>query len=710
MLLVFAGSISAAVKDTPYLQESSVKFQNSAELAGAKFRKLEIDRDGVVYVLTDKGVARLFESTLALDRSFRPLAGKVAADIQIHEGNLWYLFEDSLLSNGAAGTPLIPLPKGPHDGFAIADASTALVSSGGSILRVFQKKLTPIQGIPADFLHEFVPIRNEFFVASGKGVYRVFGTQAKLFYQSPAPVTCMVVRGTELIVGTTQGYIGVNANDAKVITPMQDRLPSVELTSLTVEPTGELWVGSKHGAFRISKSGQISYYASKRWLEDDDVVDARRSPDGHGYVLTRSGLARIRFEPMTLEQKAAYFDRKVRQRHNRYGFAAELRLARPGDISSAEMIDTDNDGTWSNYYMASQAFRYAVTGDAEARTNAWRTFEAMERLEKLPELKGFPARTFERTGFKVSDPDRWRPSSDTGWEWKGHTSSDEIAAHTFGCATMFELVARSPGERDRVSRFYEKIVKHILDHNLQLVDVDGKPTLWGRWNPEYVNHYPASIIDRRLNSAELISSLQLAYKMTTKELYKRKAYELMDKHGYLTNILNSVTNIALTPGFIHEGNDMGNEWNHSDDLLSFVTYWVLHRFAFTEDLRLHYVRAIEDHWEMEKLERNPLWNFVYASTGARDYDPDGAVWTLRKFPLDLITWSVSNSHRLDITKLPPNFRKQELKELLSPAERQITRWNTQPFILDGGDGGRTEFAGDEYLLPYWMGRYLKIIR
>jgi hypothetical protein len=31
-------------------------------------------------------------------------------------------------------------------------------------------------------------------------------------------------------------------------------------------------------------------------------------------------------------------------------------------------------------------------------------------------------------------------------------------------------------------------------------------------------------------------------------------------------------------------------------------------------------------------------------------------------------------------------------------------------MLDGGDGGYSELAGDEYLLPYWMARYLKVIQ
>ena len=709
-LCLGAFSAIAAVKDAPYLQDSSVKMQLSPELIGARLQRMVIDRDGVVFVLTDKGVARLFDNTLALDKSFRPLAALKPKDLLEYQGDAYYLFDDHYLSNGSAGEPYTKLPSAPYESLALAEQNTALLLSQGKLLRWFQGKGTTVEGIPGNILPRFQAYRNEFFVASGVDIYRVFGVKAKLFAKAPHAITCMAVRGVELLVGTTNGYLGINVNDGKTNTLLQAKLPGPNLTSLYYDGIADIWAGSDRGVFKINKTGQISYYASRRWLENDRVVHAERSPDGDVYVLTPTGLNRIHFAPMTLAEKAALFDKKIRQRHNRYGFAAELRLARPGDITSAEMIDTDNDGTWSNYYMASQAFRFGVTAESEARTNAWRTFQAMERLEKLPELKGFPARTFERTGFKVSDPDRWRSSKDPEWEWKGHTSSDEIAAHTFGCAVMYEIAARNPTEKDRIAHFYEKIVTHILQHNWYLVDSDGKPTLWGRWHPDYVNWFPETIGDRRLNSAEILASLQLAYKMTGKDLYKRKAYELIDKYGYLTNVLISATNTAPTEGFIHEGVNMGDQWNHSDDLLSFITYWVLHRTAFSEDLRKQYVDTIREHWEIERYERNPLWNFIYATTAPRDYDPEGAIWTLRKFPLDLISWDVKNSHRQDITKLPKNFRGSQLKELLPPSERAITRWNSHPFVLDAGDGGRTELAGDEFLLPYWMGRFLKIIR
>ena len=39
-----------------------------------------------------------------------------------------------------------------------------------------------------------------------------------------------------------------------------------------------------------------------------------------------------------------------------------------------------------------------------------------------------------------------------------------------------------------------------------------------------------------------------------------------------------------------------------------------------------------------------------------------------------------------------------------------TKVNANRFALDGGDNGREEnSAGDIWLLPYWMGRYLGVI-
>jgi hypothetical protein len=698
-----------AVPDTPFRQPVSVRFVPAPELASATYRRLQVNRDGIPYLLTDRGVARPFDHRVALDRSFRPLAGRVARDLVNDAGNLFYLFDDSFLCNDLAGKYFLPLPPGQYRSAALLADGTGLLASPTNLLLVAgnQWKSLPF-AVPRDTERLYAQ-SNQFFILAGNSIFRLAGPTAPELFHRGENLTALAFRGPELFVGTRQGYYVLDVASAKLTLVRQDRLPALDITCL-LPTTNGLWAGTTQGVFFQTGSRWFRYYASKRWLPDDRVVDLALTPEGELYVLTAAGLARIDAPLTTLAQKADHYERKIRQRHIRYGFCSELRLLQPGDIASAEMIDTDNDGTWTSLYLASQAFRFGATGDETARARAWETFETLERLQAIHGLEGFPARSFERAGFRVSDPDRWRPALERHWDWKGHTSSDEVTAHTFAYAVLYEVATRTARERDRIAAAYDRILAHILRNNLQLVDADGLPTLWGRWNPEYVNHFPPSIADRRLNSTEIVAFLQFGHRITGKDLYKQAALDLLRNHAYLQNITNTMAAIRHTPGFVVQGHDMGDEWNHSDDQLAFLAYWPLYRYAFDDTLRHVYAAAIRDHWELEKTERNPLWNFVYSVTNPAQFDPQGALWTLQCFPIDLVSWTVRNAHRRDITLLPANFRRQVTAELLPADERPVMRWSGNPFLPDGGNDGHTEFAGEEFLLPYWMGRYLRIIQ
>ncbi len=710
LLCVFAHCFrpsAAGFPDAPLPQPVSRQFRTHADLSQASFKRVMLDREDRVYVLTDRGVARLVSQQLVLDRSYRPLVGKVAHDIAIARGQLFYLFDDEFLCNAFAGQLVATLPNSSFRRFAVGPDFTALLAGPTNVSLFREPKFLPLDMPGSIGIERVYAGLDGFYTLGSDTIRRLRQEQLQIFHQGSG-LSALAFRTNQVLVGTRNGYYGLNPVTGRRSLPIQDRLPWNEITSLTVATNG-IWAGTSRGVFLHAGAGMFRYFASRRWLDNDHVVDTALDSKGNLYALTRSGLNLIEFPRMTLADKAAYYDRKIRTRHMRYGFCSELRLRAPGDPASAEMIDTDNDGTWSSYYLASQAFRYGATRDAVARENAWETFATLERLQAINAMDGFPARTFERTGFKVSDPERWRAAPDARWEWKGHTSSDEITAQTFAYAALYEAAAVDADERQRIASAYDRMLGHIVRNGYYLVDSDGEPTLWGRWHPNYVNAYPPSVVDRRLNSAELVSFLQFGHRITGQDLYREQAFTLMRKHGYLENITNSMAQIRATPGVVYEGHDMGSEWNHSDDLLAFVNYWTLYRYAFNDHLRGLYAKAIEDHWRLERIERNPIWSFVFAMTGVEEYDIHGAIWTLRGYPLDLVTWDVRNSHRLDLTRLAPNFRRQEVRSLLPPQERPLMRWNGNPFVLDGGNGGRTELAGDEFLLPYWMGRYLRLI-
>jgi hypothetical protein len=75
--------------------------------------------------------------------------------------------------------------------------------------------------------------------------------------------------------------------------------------------------------------------------------------------------------------------------------------------------------------------------------------------------------------------------------------------------------------------------------------------------------------------------------------------------------------------------------------------------------------------------------------------------------MDLIDWTVINSKRRDIEwePAPDRFGHRQAKTLLPPDELPARKWNSNPFDIDGGNGGRGEDDGAAFLLPYWLGRY-----
>jgi hypothetical protein len=169
--------------------------------------------------------------------------------------------------------------------------------------------------------------------------------------------------------------------------------------------------------------------------------------------------------------------------------------------------------------------------------------------------------------------------------------------------------------------------------------------------------------------------------------------------------------IAPAPADADElSKELSDGWNHSDDEMYFLGYWGLYRYALNDKLKTDFRKAIIDHWEIERPEKEGAWDIFTAMTGASKFDLPEAVWYLQQHPLDLINWSVVNSKRKDIEHIPANFRNQTIREVLPPQELPINRHNSNRFQLDGGSGTEEYSAGDIWLLPYWMGRYLGVIK
>ena len=703
-----SAGISQPAPDKPWFQPVSVQYNLQPELTGAKLSKLVVDYNDIVYALSDKGLLRLSGMQLVRDTRYTPLADEIPVDIFTQEGtgHLFYLFNNRVLTNGYAGVPYYEIPANRFSLLAVSESGDVLLAGAGVATLIHDGRMQNLEEAPPEPRRLFIN-EGKFYVQAANGIYTLKGNRFQLLHAADN-ITGISFGPTQIFLGTPDGYYSIDRVSGSELGELQIHNPANSIRSLLYLKK-KLWAGTANGLFMRDITGRFRYFASRRWLKEDDVSALAADSKGNIYALTASGISKIEFRLMTLHDKAEFFQNRIRQSHIRYGLISEVSFTKPGDPSTARMVDTDNDGLWTAFYLGSQAFRYAVTKEKTAKRYAWEAFEAYERLVSINPLHGFSARTFERKGFKNSDPSVWHVSPDTSWEWKGTTSSDEFVGYIWIASLINEFVAETPSEHRRVADYMDRILTHLLEHNYCFIDANGKPTLWGRWDPDYINHIPATVGDRKLGSVIIIAGLQLGYSLTGKEIYKEAAYKLMYQSGYLENMMTSYSKIGRTAGVFHMGIDIGSgSWNHSDDEMAFLTYRVLYRYAFTPELRKKYAWIIHDHWQIEKPERNAVWNLVSLETGG-SFDKSSTLWHLRGFPLDLVSWTIRNSQRKDLEFLPENFREQSTKELIPPDEAPLHRHNANAFQLDGGNGGRNALAGDEFLLPYWMARYLKVI-
>lgn len=527
-------------------------------------------------------------------------------------------------------------------------------------------------------------------------------------------------------------------------------LPVPGITSMAAGPDGDMWLGTSRGAVRLHDGG-VEYRQGRRWLPGDQITATDVDASGRAWFATPAGVGGIDARRTTLADKATAYEDAIAKHHRRtpYGYVVEAHLARPGDPASAVTTDNDNDGLWTAMYGAGECFAYAATGRETARTRARRAFEALRFLSIVTQggqhapPPGFPARSISPTSgpdpntrdnptrdrarqatidakWKVLDP-RWPVSADRQWYWKTDTSSDELDGHYFFYALYHDLVAQDAAEQQEVAEVVRAMTDHLLAHDYALVDHDGTPTRWGVFGPTAINHDRTWHEERGLNSLSMLTYLRIAEHVTGDDRYAQAARVLIDTHGYAMNLLHPKSSLGVGGG------------NQSDDEMAFMNYYHLLQYEQDPEVRQAVAQSLHTYWQLERPERNPFFNLVAAiglegatfrdAFGTEDLSLAREAWledtldSLRRFPVDLVDWGLSNSHRLDVRPLPDHVRPGSSGrhgvgldgKVLPVDERMVFHWNVDPYQFDYPGTGARLADGTSFLLPYYMALYHRVI-
>ena len=496
------------------------------------------------------------------------------------------------------------------------------------------------------------------------------------------------------------------------------------------------------------KGDEFDFLTSPRWLttinSNEPVLSIDISNDGNIILAsTKYGISVIEKITWTLEDKANYYQTEVIPRHFRpvTNLISSLNLQTFGDINSAMNNEPDdNHGLWTAQYLATQSFRYKVTGDENAYKEAMKALSTLEVLMNVTGTKGFPARTMTENGkYKTNSHWGWNESpTREGWWFIANTSSDEITGHVFGYSIFLDHAAKNENDRNRALYLLESIVLRIINDGFVLKDITGLTTHWGVWAPKDLNGEFGWSDERGLNSLQMLSYLFAALKHSTnqknKDIYTNALLELLNEENhYHINILNQKITAP-------------SEINFSDNELSFKPYYVISNacgygiFSTKNDRNEmgadnnnnnivvqkdeicqmflpYYENSLERAFRILKKEKCPEYSFIYnasrksvKSTSSTSFSSTSSKWiadafhTLETYPIDLIIWPVNNNGRLD---LPIDVAHQPYINrslvLIPRHQSAALRWSFNPFVFIAGDGAQEEDP-TFWLLSYWMGR------
>ena len=680
------------IVDEVYLQEVSSRIETERSLLAVAVL------DGTAYVGDNRGVYRVEKGKLIS-------AGGPRSEIRrlrVLDGVLWAVGPKGLWR--CAEGSWTQAASGPYVDVCLHLGQVAAASEQ-RVYRVGKDGLEPIDGNRALFpilgiasYSETIYVRHAdrlAFLHDGQFDYDNVRDWGRL---PRASVTRDILAlGSRLLVPTDKGLSILRGMTIDTLTGA-DGLCYEDTTCVAEGFANDYWVGTMRGAIR-AVDGDFHYFGCDRWIPHEKV-NAIACGDNVAYIATDGGLGIISYEPYTLQKKAAWYKRWI----------DEWGMRRLGFISTLDRTDdgryirflSDNDVGWLCHYLDALCFEYAVTRDPAVRDEAIDVFKTVKWSEEVTPIDGFPARAIYAVGEEANlaatgsagRPSEWNLTDDGLWKWKGDTSSDEIAAQFYTMSIFYELVAQEQDDiKALVKEHIQRMTDHIIDNGWVLRDLDGLPTVWARWEPEFI-YSPYHTDERGLNSAQALNIIAAAQRIVGDTDKYRRAKQQLFEWGYPENVLR--TKIVFP------------YYTHFDDRLAFLGYFPLLNYETDPRLRAMYMRSLQRSWEIKRFENQAWFNFVYGALTGNDCQNAEAVQHLRDYPLEAINYRFTNSHRHDL-HVPEGYRNYVTDtRAMGPREQGVRRWDRDPLELDGG-GDYSILDPSSYLDAYWMARYYGFI-
>ncbi len=467
----------------------------------------------------------------------------------------------------------------------------------------------------------------------------------------------------------------------------------------------------------------------------------------------------------TLAGKAAYYDALAVRLH----LHPDLRWV-AGVVLEAGAAETDatwqnverwssgeNDGLWSSLYLASQAYRWAVTEDPAALETIRVTLAGLQTRMEVTGVDGIFTRQFVPPGVRgigcpqdlaryvpdvEKDDNAWVQIGDDGcvwvvdratstWTatehcglgahsgtcWLDNVSKDEYAGHMFALAALFALVD-VPDVREVVANLLEKVADHLIANDLTFVDWDGRRTEHGALYAWALDDYPG------FNAAMAMSFVLVAAEATGRSdlrafydecLLQKSSQDCLpwplEEPTPYTNYLEAAGMYLGPDGCRSNFNNISMHVLSMHDLIWFERDpLVRERLQSSFDVDVMRPPGLS---RSALRQHNAWFDFLWAASKRLGPGSDGPAYDavhdgicmLQQFPAHYAVPDVADRDEAYCLNRFDDPSAELPREAAERCPAEFVWWK-DPYDLSGCTEARAHVLPPQgYLLPYWMGRY-----
>lgn len=370
----------------------------------------------------------------------------------------------------------------------------------------------------------------------------------------------------------------------------------------------------------------------------------------------------------------------IQARHLPYGTILDPIFAAPDSDQIVDYTRCGDSAIWTGHYLAAEAFRYKVTGAADALANAQ---SAITGLRLLIDVTG--NNLLARCAIPMDSP--YLPSivqqevangsylgsaaDGTAYTWIANTSRDEYLGVFFGLCVAYDMIDDAP-TRAQIASLITRLLDNLVDHAWTVVMPDFSISTTFVARPD-----------------QQLTLLQIGRHVNSKY-----------NAGY--SALAALAPSVVVPIGIDCADTHGSYFKFNLDYISFYHLIGLEKSSFR---KFFYTQAYDILRSTTGTHLNAHFDAIDRSirgpNAGRDYDT-------RNF-LDQWLTRPRRDPYVDLTRADPSCGSSGTEACNPiPVPARVPTdflWQRDPFQLVGGGEGTIEGAGIDYILPYWMARY-----